>query len=305
MGVSRSLSASVPVILMTVALLGACRCARAPVQRPTTPVSAAPSIGAATARASAEAPAQVRGMWAWSTRRRLDRPAGTSSLLETVRMVGLTELYLSVNDGVLDDPRLPAMLSELSRAGVRVEALSGDARWYLPEQRAAVLGFVDAVAAFNARGGPQFAGIHLDIEPHQLPENRGRHGFLPALADAIEAARAHAAERGLGTSADLPRFAFDELGARFAQCADRTFVMLYQLRERTPAWLVKQSDKTIEKSFGKLSAGARGRMVIGLRVEDYGSDLEAMLEALDRAHENGSPYYGGWAIHDEAKFRAR
>lgn len=244
-------------------------------------------------------------MWVWATRRRLDRANGTASLLETVQMAKLTEVYLSANDGVLEDPRLPALVGELQRAGVRVEALSGDATWYLPEKRGALFGFVDRVVAYNAKSPAKFAAIHLDIEPHQIPDNRGRHGFLPALADAIEAARERAAASGLGTSADLPRFAFEEEGLRFAKAADRMFVMLYQLSQRTPQWLVRQSEKVIEKTYRELPDDARGRMVVGVRVEDYGKDLEEMVDALDRGLEGRTPRYGGWAIHDEAKFRAR
>ncbi len=242
-------------------------------------------------------------MWVWSTKKRLDDPNGTSSLLESVRMAKLDEVYLSINDGVLDDPRLAKLVAALVSQGVRVEGLCGDATWYRPEKRDAVFAVVDAVARFDgAHPEAKIAALHFDIEPHQLPENRGDHPWLPALADTLRAARDRAATHGLGTSADLPRFAFDEKGALFAEAVDRPFVMLYQLREKTPAWLARASGMTLDHAYAGVPAGARGRMVVGLRVEDY-PDLDPMLASMDEAHGNRARY-GGWAIHDEARWRA-
>jgi hypothetical protein len=213
-------------------------------------------------------------------------------------------VYLSVNGGVLDDPRLPALMAQLRDAGIRVEALMGEADWYLRERRAPMKARIDAVGAFNGRSAAGFAAIHLDVEPHQLLENRTSHAFLVPLADMLREARMQAAALGMATSADLPRFAFEEQGALFAQAVVRPFVMLYELRDRRSPWLVAASRGVLEQSYAGLPESVRGRVVIGLRVEDYPSDLDSMFVALDRAHD-ADPRYGGWAIHDEAKYRAR
>ena len=88
-------------------------------------------------------------MWAWGTKTRLDDADGTAVLVESARKAGLNELYLSVNDGVLEDPRLPRLMETLGHAGLRVEALMGEATWYEPGQRSAMLAHIDEVAAFT------------------------------------------------------------------------------------------------------------------------------------------------------------
>lgn len=256
--------------------------------------------------ARAPAPAErARGMWVWSTKNRLGDPNGTTSLLETCRTAQLNEIYLSVNGGVLDGDGLPALMLALRERGIRVEALMGEATWYRPDARAPMFAMIDAVAAYDARHPEApFAAIHLDIEPHQIPANKGDHRFLPELARTLLEATTHAARAALGSSADLPRFALDEQGPAFAAAVDRPFVMLYQLRDRSPDWLVRQSASVLAHTYGAASNDLASRLVVGLRVDDYPADLEAMLGALDQGHGQ-RPRYAGWAVHDEAKFRAR
>lgn len=251
-----------------------------------------------------DVPARARGMWVWGTKKRLADPRATTSLLETCRAVRLTEVYLSVNEGVLEDPRLPALVSALDSAGLRVEALMGEAVWYRPEMRARMLALIDGVVAFNERSRARFAAVHLDIEPHQLPENKKNHAFLPALAETLREARARAEGHGMATSADLPRFAVEAEGPLFARAVDRVFLMLYQLRDRGSPWLVSASRAVIDQTYAGLAPVVEGRLVVGLRVEDYPEDIDAMTKALDVAHR-GHDRYGGWAVHDEAKYRAR
>jgi hypothetical protein len=244
-------------------------------------------------------------MWAWGTRERLARPDGISELVASARAANLNEVYLSVGPE-LDDPRLPELVSALHEAGVRVEALTGDARWYLPERRTALSAVVDAVAAYNARVAvaARFAGVHFDVEPHQLPQNKGNHAFLPALAEALRGACERAATRGLGASADLPRFALQEDSAAFVAAVPRIFVMLYELRDRSAAALADASARVFAATYGGRAQPTHSKLVVGLSVDDYPAELDLMLSTLETAH-HGSGTYGGWAIHDEARYRAR
>jgi len=214
----------------------------------------------------------------------------------------VNEVYLSVGGGALEDPRLPSLVRRLYEAGLRVEALMGEADWYREDRRHEMLSMIDGVALLNAQTGGKVAAIHLDIEPHQLPENKGERRWLFELVDTLRIAREHAGAYGMSTSADLPRFAFDEQGPLFAAAVQRPFVMLYELRESSVAWLARQSAAVIDDTYLGAPNGRRGRMVVAVRVEDYGEDTDAMAKSLDGAHaRNGR--YGGWAIHDEAKFR--
>lgn len=259
-----------------------------------------------TASATPDAPAtSARGMWVWRTGARLADPAFEAALLETCRRARLNEVYLSVGSGALDDARLPALVTALHGAGVRVEALMGDAAWYQPDKRTVMLASVGKVGAYNeAHPAARFAGVHLDIEPHQLAENRRSHDFLPALAEALKAASNEARKQNLSTSADLPRFALDEQGPQFARAVGRPFVMLYELRDKSAERLTAVSSALVATTYAGVGPEVRGRLVVGLSVGDYPSDLDARLAGLDAA-QGKDPRYGGWAIHDDEKYRAR
>lgn len=288
---------SVFVIALTAAVLAhGCTCARP--AKESAERTVAQSVDPAI-------PAQTRGMWAWRTKARLDDPSGPAALAETCRRANLNELYLSVNEAILGDPRLPSLMGALESAGVRVEALMGEAEWYQHDRRAPMLALIDSVAAYGEKHtAARFRGIHLDIEPHQLPANKGNHGFLPALAETLgEAARA-ASKRSLTASADLPRFALDDEGPAFARSGVRIFVMLYELRDRSSERLVSTSGSVLGHTYAGVGGEVQSGAVIGLSVDDYPTDLEVMLAALDRSRPGGARY-AGWAIHDEAKYRHR
>ncbi|MBX3200832.1 MAG: hypothetical protein KF894_22025 [Labilithrix sp.] len=295
------------VIALTTALFTpACHCTH-PVREgsePRTTVAAAePTEPENDAERALAVPESARGMWVWGTKRRLDAPDGASSLLDTIRLAELTEVYVSLSQDVLDDPRLPPLLDAIAARGVRIEALTGEATWSRRDKLPAVLAVVDAVAAYNAGHTTRFAGLHFDIEPHQLPENRNNHAFVPALAATLRAARERAAKVGLTVSADLPRFALEEHGPLFAEAVQRPFVMLYELRDRSPEALARQSRRVLDNTYRGVSPTLRGRLVVGVRMEDYPSNVDEVVHALDSAHI-GDVRYGGSAVHDEAKYRA-
>jgi len=262
------------------------------------------SVAASSARLPPEPLVAARGMWVWATAARLTQADGITALLESCRTANLNEVYLSVGS-VLSHPRLPELVAALRARGIRVEALVGDATWYQLEHRSELTAAVDSVAAYNATApeNARFVAIHFDVEPHQLAENKVSHAFLPALADALRAGSDRAASRGLYTSADLPRFALQESGAALAAAVPRIFVMLYELRDRSASALADASAAVFDATYGGLPATASGRMVIGISVDDYPRALEGMLGVLDTTHAD-RPRYAGWAIHDEAHYRA-
>ena len=304
-------SPSVPrtfVMAVTLALLApACTCARPPSEARAAEL--APSVHVASATATTESaqptalPTIARGMWVWGTKGRLVDPSATERLLESCERAHVNEVYLSVYPELLENPRLPPLVAALQKTGIRVEALMGEATWYKPENRAQMFQSIDAVGAWDAKHpAERFAGIHLDVEPHQLSENKGNHRFLPVLAEALEEATARAAKSNLTCAADVPRFAIEEDGPAIAHSLSRTFVMLYELRDRSAHGLTKASTSLSERAFG---TATNGRLVVGLSADDYPDDLETMLKAVETAHGGGdhAARYGGWAIHDETKYR--
>jgi hypothetical protein len=262
---------------------------------------AAPPVSPTAARAT-----ETHGIWVWKIGALLDAPGGVAGLVAACQRAGVNEAYLSVPSAVLSDARFPALVDALAGAGVRVEALMGDAVWYQPEHLPELLARIDAVAAYDAaHRGRAFTAIHLDVEPHQLAENHGVRGYMPAFVAMVQAARARAASSGLALSVDVPRMALtrdaDDRRALVASGA-RLFLMLYELRSRSYADaeasedLARATADVIRVAY-EGDADASARMVVGLSAEDYGARLPKMLRAVDDANQ-ASPRYAGWAIHD-------
>lgn len=257
----------------------------------------------------------ARGLWVWHTRSLLADP---SPLLDFCRRTGTNEVYLSVPHEVLVDPRLSSLVARLASSAVRVEALIGDASWYRSEQAAAMVALIDDVLAFDARSAHGFAAIHLDVEPHTLPENRDADvmSYLPAYLAAMHLARETAARGALTIGADIPRkFLQAPTATRLAleQTVPRLFVMLYPLRHHLdpgdiPAnELAAASRASLRAAYDDLGASppassSSGQMIIGIGGSDYRGRLGEMRAAVERANAS-NPRYGGWAIHDFTEMR--
>jgi hypothetical protein len=250
------------------------------------------------------APSPTHGLWVWRTQQHLD--AGDASrLLATCVTSRVTEVYLAVDSKVLGDARLQVLVAKLRSGNVRVVALMGDAVWYKPEKRSSMFAMIDGVGSYNGRApaNAQFQGVQFDIEPHQLPENKGVRTYLPALAETLSAGRQRAAGFGLEASACLPRFVIDDapqLHHAFATAVPRIFLMLYELSDKGTSTLVRIAGDTATSQY---KGEPTGNMVVGVSVDDY-ADVQANLRAIEAAKPGGA-YYGGWAIHDEARYKVR
>lgn len=263
----------------------------------------APRSGAVT-HPPAPTATRARGLWVWRTSEVLADPAEPQALLDLCRARGLNEVYLSIPGSgpgggpgggppLLQDARLPRLLQALAAAGIRAEALLGQARWYQPAERGALLALIEAVGAWNRAGPGRFTGVHLDIEPHQLLENKGpgNLGFLPDLIATFAAARAAAAAHGLPLSADVPRKLLKASPADWAAltaACPRLLWMLYELPGHADA-ILRLARRALQRG------GAQ--VVVAVRVPDHGALLPEVLAAVE-AGLSPEPGYGGWAIHD-------
>jgi outer membrane protein TolC len=242
-------------------------------------------------------PNQVRGLWVWRTWELLE-PEKSRRLATFCRQHHVSELYLSVPRGLLRDDRVPALLGALRDCGARVEALFGDAGWYLPEGRREMLARIADVVAWNrAHTAASFAGIHLDIEPHQLPQNKGKDnlGYLPGLIDSFAAAKAAASAAGLSLAADLPPkvlHADPAQAASLVAACPRLTLMLYELKEDNVVRLARSA-------LAWVDSAKKGDVVVGVRAADHGSEVVPAASRLD-AELAGSQGYAGLAIHDYA-----
>ena len=90
-----------------------------------------------------------------------------------LRAAGISRLLLSLNPREIEDLAAPPARRALADwlvarrdQGLRVEVLLGEPLWLLPAERPRLVAIIRALA------GLPFAGLHLDIEPHQLSAAR-------------------------------------------------------------------------------------------------------------------------------------
>ncbi|HJZ88328.1 MAG TPA: TolC family protein, partial [Polyangia bacterium] len=239
----------------------------------------------------------AHGLWVWHTADLLPKPAAAGSLRAFCAATGVTEVYLSVPKTILSDPRLPALVATLRRGGLRVEALMGEPGWYRASARAALEARIAAIGSFDAaHPEARFAAIHLDIEPHQLAQNKGAEnlGYLPEFIETLAVAHLAATRAGMDLAADLPRKllrASLASGQALVRACPRIVFMLYDLPPGVdPAGLVKSA------------LGWHGEILVGIRHADHGDGTRAAGERIENALAR-TPGFAGWAVHDYDSWR--
>jgi hypothetical protein len=161
---------------------------------------------------------------------------------------------------------------------------------------------VRGIVRFNQQHpGQRFDGIHLDVEPHQRPENKGPGNlkFPPNLVGAYGAVRAAAEPARLMVNADIPN-KYLKGGIRerrmLLSAVPRLTLMLYELSSPGEGELKKAAQKSLDMAFDGLGGADLAKIAIALRTADYGDSLPAMLRTLDETFR-GNPHYLGWARH--------
>ena len=233
----------------------------------------------------------------WHTRELVSAEPDAASLREFVLEHQIGEVYLSWPRGISEDPKFVAFIRSLRKTGVKVEALAGEATWYRPERRAPLFDRIEEVARFN-REHPdaQVAGIHLDIEPHQLPENKGaqNRAYVPDYVDTLMQARAQAERSHLTIACDIPRkllqLSADEAATLVAACP-RLTLMLYEL------------DLPPVIDAARVALGWGAQVTVGVRAADFRAGTGDALKKID-AQLGAARGYQGWAVHDYAAYRA-
>lgn len=110
------------------------------------------------------------------------------AVLRDVSEAGFSRVFLSFSSqGIIrlkekeNRRKLKAILAAASSLGVSVELLLGDPSWILPAHRKELTGLVSFL------GDIPFSGLHLDLEPDQLPGSESRRKEL--LASLVETVR--------------------------------------------------------------------------------------------------------------------
>ena len=154
-------------------------------------LAAAGAIALGSAALSGRATARANALWVWH-----EVAPDRLVALATDHQVG--RLLVWVAPSFTTDPGTVAWLGELARAarahGVTLDALGGDPQWAVQPDLAAHW-------ASEAAGSGWFARLHLDVEPHALPQ---WSSASDRLLDGLLAALRAAAGAGLPVDADVP-----------------------------------------------------------------------------------------------------
>ena len=126
--------------------------------------------------------APPRAMWVYETDALLNSPTARTELFAFCAPRQITDLFFQTHfDRKSQEPLIytlrhpaetEAFLKEANAHHVHIHALGGDPWDVLPKNHDRTLARVDAFLTFNqaAAADSRFAGLHLDIEPHGLPQ---------------------------------------------------------------------------------------------------------------------------------------
>jgi len=116
--------------------------------------------------------------YVWNSRFLGDREAEDRFLRE-LSLMGIKGIYLSFDGRQIERffgseegmKELQSFMQRLRAGGVTAQVLLGENTWIYPENRKKLLRIVNLVEKYNLTYPfARFEGIHLDVEPHSLPE---------------------------------------------------------------------------------------------------------------------------------------
>lgn len=248
--------------------------------------------------ARAAGPLGADAVWAWWWKT-------PDALLRSVVDDGFSRVYLYCEGGFT--PKVRKAIAALGSEGIAVEALGGESRWATTDL-AGLMRFVRSAVRYqrSAPASARLAGIHLDIEPYELPSwHRDPDAVGRSLVAALRRARRAAGD--LPLVADIP-FWFDQIhpregGPSLAESVMRqtaaTTIMAY--RDAGDAILaVAQGEVRIAARLGRpATIGVETGRVAPERVTFFEEGRSALGEALGevRSSLGANPGFGGIAVH--------
>ncbi|MGN0762191.1 MAG: hypothetical protein ACI4MK_02340 [Aristaeellaceae bacterium] len=211
----------------------------------------------------------------------------------------VTQVYLSYSE-VMPMEQYRVFVSALKHRGIGVAVIGAVAQWVTPggqRGRDAFAAWLHAYLAGCSREDERFYGVHLDVEPHQLPEWQENEALVrQQYADFLVWAEAMCRREGLMLEADIP-FWFDSLDAELEgqrmslgeialRLCDTTLLMSY--RDNAPAVLAC-GDKLIPlaRALGKklILAVETGKIYESINITFHHLGTLRMYRELKHLHE--------------------
>lgn len=175
------------------------------------------------------------GSWVWNVSYYVANP---DEMFDFCRKNHVTELYLSINRDVTDTAYVE-LIRMCASNGIRAAALTGDPSWIHRSKHNRYNDYLERVDRINelCGDGPKFYSLHLDVEPHVLPEVKrdGMQTYVPEFIDFIKLVRSHADQRSLMLEWDIPawfwKFTDEESGCALTETifryCDNVCIMAY------------------------------------------------------------------------------
>lgn len=199
-------------------------------------------------------------------------------------------VMLSLGENTIRE-KLKTFVARLNGEGITVHALLGDNVMLQQKNRAKL---EDRIEEARSLG---FTGVHLDVEPHTLPDWRERKSELLAdYVSMLKMVRACTVSKKLALTVSIPVFYPAESLTEIYRLTDRVFVMAYEIRDM--AIMKKRVREELEAGKEKVVIAIRTKDFAGrLELEDFAGkivdrlgieaiaihDLQGMLE-LDERH---------------------
>lgn len=109
------------------------------------------------------------GTWWWGTNY-IKNEIDLKLRLDFLQDNGVTEIY--VYYGRIFDKYFRSFVADCDSRGIRVAALGGDANWLTEDGFAAYQRWLSKIKDYQAEAedDEKFYGVHIDLEPHQIPQ---------------------------------------------------------------------------------------------------------------------------------------
>ncbi|WIV20698.1 hypothetical protein QPK24_08475 [Paenibacillus polygoni] len=117
---------------------------------------------------STSVPESQTATWLWDATQIKTAP---DSVLTFAKENNINVIYLQINRDVRNR-YYQSFIHNATLAGIKVEILDGRPSWGLTQSRQGLVDFIDWIENYQneASETEKFSGIHVDIEPHVLPE---------------------------------------------------------------------------------------------------------------------------------------
>lgn len=142
------------------------------------------------------------GTWVWRSIE-IERP---EQVLAFLIKAGINEIYL-VYDPRRNFSQYRTFVNKSQNVGIRVALIGAQARWVLQDyfsERDKFFSFFEHYQA-DSQDNERFYGMHMDIEPHQLPEWQNRNEeTVQGFCDFVHLSRQFADRTGSLLEMDIP-----------------------------------------------------------------------------------------------------